>query len=62
MIKKRLPSRAKFEILCIDCGVTIRETAREDSYRMCLRCFYRHLAERLRTQKRVAPGEFVSDR
>jgi hypothetical protein len=29
---------------------------------MCLRCFYAMLAARLRTQRRVATGEFVSDR
>lgn len=52
----------KFKILCICCGGTIRENAGDDSYGLCLRCFYQSLAARLRTQKRAASGEFVSDR
>jgi len=51
-----------FKVICISCGVKIRENASDDSYGMCLRCFYAMLAARLRTQKRVAAGEFVSDR
>jgi hypothetical protein len=42
--------------------VKIRENASDDSYGMCLRCFYAMLAVRLRTQKRVSAGEYVSDR
>ena len=49
-------------MICISCGVEIRENASDDSYGMCLRCFYAMLAARLQTQKRVAAGEFVSDR
>ena len=52
----------KFQVVCISCGVKIRENASDDSYGMCLRCFYAMLATRLRNQKRVAPGEFVSER
>lgn len=62
MIKKKAGNRAQFRILCITCGVTIRENASDDAYRLCLKCFYRSLAVRLRSQKRVAAGEFVSDR
>lgn len=51
-----------FKVICISCGVKIRDNASDDSYGMCLRCFYAMLAARLRTQKRVAAGEFVSER
>jgi hypothetical protein len=51
-----------FKVVCISCGVKIRENASDDSYGMCLRCFYAMLAVRLRTQKRIASGEFVSER
>ena len=51
-----------FRVICISCGVKIRENASDDSYGMCLRCFYAMLAARLRTQRRVAAGEFVSER
>jgi hypothetical protein len=50
------------QVVCIDCGVTIRRDASDDSYGLCLRCFYESLARRLRSQKRAAAGEFVSDR
>ncbi|MDQ5843919.1 MAG: hypothetical protein M3539_01310 [Acidobacteriota bacterium] len=62
MRKKRAVAVAQFKILCISCGVTIREKASDDSYGLCLKCFYRSLASRLRSQKRVVAGEFVSDR
>jgi len=51
-----------FKVICITCGVKIRENASDDSYGMCLRCFYKMLAVRLRSQKRVAHGEFISER
>ena len=51
-----------FKVICISCGVKIRENASDDSYGMCLRCFYAMLAMRLRTQQRIAAGEFVSER
>lgn len=53
---------AAFTILCVSCGVKIREKASEDSYGLCLRCFYSDLAKRLSRQPRVRPGEFVSER
>jgi hypothetical protein len=53
---------AGFKVVCISCGVKIRENASDDSYGLCLKCFYTMLAMRLRTQKRVAAGEFVSER
>jgi len=51
-----------FKVICISCGVKMRDNASDDSYGMCLRCFYAMLAARLRKQKRVAAGEFVSER
>jgi hypothetical protein len=60
---KQTPRRDHgFKVTCISCGVKIRENASDDSYGMCLRCFYAMLAARLRTQKRVVSGDFVSDR
>jgi hypothetical protein len=54
--------RQKFRILCVLCGVKIRDKASEDSYGLCLKCFYADLASRLSGQKRAVPGEFVSER
>lgn len=62
MLEKSPKSNPGFKVVCISCGVKIRENASDDSYGMCLRCFYAMLAVRLRTQKRVAAGEFVSER
>jgi len=62
MGRKKSTAEIKFKILCISCGGTIRENASDDSYGLCLRCFYKALAARLRTQNRAAAGEFVSDR
>jgi DNA-directed RNA polymerase subunit RPC12/RpoP len=62
MAEQRSGNDPRFRVICISCGVKIRENASDDSYGMCLRCFYAMLAMRLRTQKRVAAGEFVSDR
>ena len=55
-------NNAEFKVVCISCGVKIRENASDDSYGVCLSCFYTMLAARLRAQKRVAAGEFVSER
>ena len=63
MIKKKKAGGSKqFRIVCISCAATIRENASDDSYGMCLKCFYKSLAARLRSQKRITAGEFVSDR
>ena len=60
---KQIPRRkTEFKVLCISCGARIRENASDDAYGLCLRCFYEMLAARLRAQKRVAAGEFVSER
>ncbi len=62
MAEQRTWKNPGFKVLCISCGVKIRENASDDSCGMCLRCFYAMLAVRLRTQKRVSAGEFVSER
>ena len=62
MVEQTGRNNPGFKVVCISCGVKIRENASDDSYGMCLRCFYAMLAVRLRTQKRIARGEFVSER
>ncbi len=62
MVKQKPVGKPGFKVVCISCGVKIREDASDDSYGMCLKCFYAMLAMRLRTQKRAAAGEFVSER
>lgn len=62
MVEQKPKSNPEFKVVCISCGVKIRDNASDDSYGMCLRCFYAMLALRLRTQNRVAAGDFVSDR
>ena len=51
-----------FRIVCVSCGVKIRDKASKDSYGLCLRCFYADLAKRLSGQRRASAGEFVSER
>jgi hypothetical protein len=62
MVEQTPKRNPGFRVVCISCGVKIRDNASDDSYGLCLRCFYAMLAARLRTQKRVAAGEFVSER
>ncbi len=62
MKKQRKKVSVEFKVVCIACGGTIRENASDDSYGLCLRCFYRSLAARFRAQRRAAAGEFVSER
>lgn len=62
MVKQTMRGDLEFKVICISCGAKIREPASDDSYGMCLRCFYAMLAARLTTQKRVQGGEFVSER
>ena len=62
MKKETKEPRIEFKIVYIACGGTIRENASDDSYGLCLRCFYRSLAVRLRSQKRTAASECVSER
>jgi hypothetical protein len=51
-----------FKVVCISCGAKIRDNASDNSFGLCLSCFYAMLAIRLRTQKRAKAGEFVSER
>jgi hypothetical protein len=51
-----------FEICCVACGVKIRRDMVTDSPRVCIKCFYRILNERLCTQRRTRAGEGVSER
>ena len=62
MSEERPRQKTEFKVVCISCGVKIRENASDDSHGLCLRCFYAMLAARLRTQKRATAGEFVSER
>jgi hypothetical protein len=62
MVEKRLERNAEFQVLCVSCGVKIRNHASDDSCGPCLKCFYRILAEPLRAQKRATSSEFVSER
>ncbi len=59
---ERLRVQTEFRVLCVACGVKIRKDASQDSCGLCLKCFYKILAERLRAQQRVRTGEFVSER
>jgi hypothetical protein len=62
MIRRREKTRQRFQVSCIWCGSKIREDKEQDSTGVCLRCFYQILGNHLRSQKRTAYGEFVSDR
>ncbi|PWT83576.1 MAG: hypothetical protein C5B44_00360 [Acidobacteria bacterium] len=59
---KRSQVRAKFYVICVWCGITIREDKAEDSEGMCLRCFYKILAQRYQAQRRTRCAGRVSDR
>ena len=54
--------RTKFYVICVWCGVAIREDKYQDSEGMCLRCFYKILSQHYQTQRRARYGEGVSDR
>lgn len=62
MSEQTTKHKTEFKVLCISCGAKIRANASDDSYGLCLRCFYAMLAARLRTQRRAKVGEFVSER
>ena len=51
-----------FLLQCEWCGAKIRDDKQEDTSGVCLQCFYQILSNHLQAQKRVAYGEFVSDR
>lgn len=54
--------RSKLYVVCVWCGVAIREDRHQDLEGMCLRCFYKILAQRYQAQRRARYGEGVSDR
>jgi len=62
MIEENSKRPDEFKVLCVSCGVKIRKTASEDACGLCLHCFYKILAARLRAQKHTSSGEFVSER
>lgn len=62
MKEQKSANERGFKVICNSCGAKIRENASDDSYGMCLKCFYAMLAARLRNQRRAAVGEFVSER
>ena len=51
-----------FQVTCISCGVKIRDNASDDSYGLCLKCFYAMLAARLRARRSTTTAQFASDR
>ena len=62
MMRRVTVAKVRYRVVCVWCGSEIREDKREDEQGICLRCFYRILADHLRTHKRTPAGEFVSDR
>ena len=61
-MNRKSKQRHSFHVVCIWCGVKIRDDKDEDTTGVCLKCFYRILNNHLHSQKKVAYGEFVSDR
>ena len=62
MNEKLNETEETFLVQCIWCGAKIREDNEEEATGVCLKCFYQILSNHLKTQKRSAHGEFVSDR
>lgn len=61
-MKKKPAVRNDFKVVCVWCGKKIRTDKHENSTGECLQCFYRILSEKLLSQPRTFPGEFVSER
>ena len=61
-VSRKLKHRHLFHVVCIWCGVKIRDDKEHNTTGVCLKCFYRILSNHLQSQKKVAYGEFVSDR
>ena len=51
-----------FDVLCAWCGVKIRNDQTEESYRTCLECFYKLVADQLNSQRRPDSLLVASDR
>jgi len=62
MKRNQRESKRGFEILCVTCGAKIRRDLVADSPRICLKCFYQILNERLCAQRQTRAGEGVSER
>jgi hypothetical protein len=62
MNERPIERESSFMVQCIWCGAKIRDDKDEESAGVCLKCFYQILSNHLQAQKRVASGEFVSDR
>ncbi|PWT93821.1 MAG: hypothetical protein C5B55_03795 [Blastocatellia bacterium] len=60
--EERKRQEKAFRVLCIWCGVKIRDDQSEDASGLCLKCFYQLLKEQLGTQKVSRYGEYVSER
>jgi hypothetical protein len=58
-LREKEPS---FLVQCNWCGAKIRQDNHEEAAGVCLKCFYEILSNHLQAQKKVAQGEFVSDR
>jgi len=54
--------RRPYQVVCIWCGVKIRDDKEQDTTGVCLKCFYKILSNHLSSQKRAGYGDFVSDR
>jgi hypothetical protein len=61
-MNQRREGEPVFVVRCIWCGLKIRDDKEEETTGVCLKCFYQILSNHLRAQKRVAYGDFVSDR
>jgi RNase P subunit RPR2 len=62
MDQTRSEKERGFLVQCNWCGAKIRYNNEEETTGVCLKCFYQILSNHLQAQKRVAYGEFVSDR
>ena len=62
MNQKQKEEEPIYGVQCSWCGSKIRDDKEEETTGVCLQCFYQILSNHLQAQKRVAYGEFVSDR
>ena len=61
-MKTRAQVAEGYDIRCVACGVRIRRDKVDDAPRICLRCYYLVLKQRLSAQRRARAGEGTSDR
>lgn len=62
MITEPDQSENDFDVICAWCGVKIRNDQTEESYRTCLECFYKLVADQLNSQRRPDSLLVASDR